>query len=118
VAGDRLSRDPRPVWCRPERVPAAFGAVLSPAGGDDGDPGSLMRRPRTVALGILEDWWSMFVPEPGYDEYVDGDGRRVDVVAEMERQIVEPAELVACLEHGWGSYVEDGTIVVRESPRW
>lgn len=91
-------------------------------------------RPRHTALGILLDWWASFDPEPGYEEYLDAAGERVDVVAAIRRTVLGAthmleqvqkdqrdavggrlaAELLTCARSGWAIWIEqDGSICHR-----
>jgi hypothetical protein len=87
--------------------------------------------PRQVALCILDEWWSGYEPETGFESYPDADGTRVAVIPEMARRIAGATDLLTriatrsptlaeatlasnllrVIPRGWGHTVdEDGTI--------
>jgi hypothetical protein len=84
---------------------------------------------RRAALAVLLDWW-VFDPEPGCEEYLGGNSKPVSLVSAIQDMVLaaspmlervasdanDPAsgrlaaELVLCARHGWGSFVQDGTV--------
>ncbi len=84
---------------------------------------------RRTALAVLLDWW-VFDPEPGCEEFLGENKEPVNLVlgiqdtvlaasSMLERVASDPhdpvagplgAELMLCARHGWGSFVQDGTI--------
>lgn len=90
----------------------------------DSYPGS----PRSVALAVLEHWWSGYEPESGFESYVDARGVRVGVIPEVARRITQAAALLTraaddtsdpaasgsaralltVLPLGWGHTVDEG----------
>jgi len=87
--------------------------------------------PRRTALSVLEDWWSSFAPERGFESYVDAAGARVAVIPAIVQRMtaaitllsdiaadasdpaaVEPARhLLTVIPFGWGSWVDKNGVV-------
>jgi hypothetical protein len=150
---------PGPPEYRPERVLVALRAMVSPKTTAADDPATMMRfaagndhggtiypagvaataamveivdlhpDSRRTALAVLLDWW-VFDPEPGYEEYLDGNNEPVNLVLAIQDTVLaasstlervasdaqDPAsgrlaaELLLCARHGWGSFIQDGTV--------
>ena len=113
--------------------PAAVAATEAMLDIIEAHPG----RPRRTALGVLLDWWASFDPEPGYEEYLDTTGQRVDVLAAMQRTVLDAsqaleqvsadrndtvsdglaAELLTCARSGWGVWIGPDGSVCRRTDR-
>ena len=50
--------------------------------------------PRRVALSVLDDWWSGYEPEEGFESFVDADGARIAVIPAIVRQLTDAIDLL------------------------
>ena len=50
--------------------------------------------PRQVALCVLDDWWSGYEPEQGFESYLTPNGTRVAVLPEIARQVTDATDLL------------------------
>jgi hypothetical protein len=49
--------------------------------------------PRCRALAVLLDWW-LFDPEPGYEQYRDGNDNRVDLVGAIQDTVLTASSML------------------------
>jgi len=56
--------------------------------------------PRRVALSTLEDWWSGYEPEHGFESFADADGARIALIPAIVRKMTDAVPLLEQIAGG------------------